>query len=281
MTEDKHISESAFLVNESRARSVALSRDAYAWVWVTEATRRLWEDFSREVYPFDDVELGLRNRFYLDVLEAGIRRDPDTVFVNLAAGFTSYPFLTEKPCRAVEVDFDHVCEYKRAKVGALRKEGLLPARDVEFVACDLRSLSEVERLAARLGRDAGQANSVAFLEGITYYLPGQVLLRLFGALGDIQTAGSVIALDYWTPDAATHPVHVRLRKFFAARFGHSESDYTHFDAGFLKSIPGYEVIETTDIVELETRYSAERKLTRFEEILPEHYAVLERRRERR
>jgi hypothetical protein len=78
----KHISESAFLVNESRARNVGLSHDRYARLWVSDATRKLWEDFAREVYPFDDIELSLRNRFFLERLEAELRKDRTTVFVN-------------------------------------------------------------------------------------------------------------------------------------------------------------------------------------------------------
>jgi O-methyltransferase involved in polyketide biosynthesis len=281
MRNNKHISDSAFLVNESRARNAGLSRDRYAELWVSEATRQLWEDFSREVYPFDAIELSLRNRFYLDVLETSIRKHVDTVFVNFAAGFASYPFLTEKPCRSIEVDFAHVCEYKRRKIDVWRKEGAMPEREVEFIACDLQSESDLGRLAARLRSALSNTTSVAFLEGITYYLPRKGLLRLFDMLRDLQRPGSVIALDFWTPDVATHPVHVRFRKFFADRFGLSESDYNLFDIEFLKSIRGYEPSETTDVVELEKRFSADRKLLRPNEILPEHYAVLRRLAERK
>ena len=280
MGEPKHISASAFLVNESRARNVGLSLDRYAGLWVSEGTRRLWEDFSREVYPLDDVELSLRNRFYLDVLEKALCKDPRTVLVNLAAGFTSYPFLTEKPCRSIEVDFEHVCEYKRHKIDEWRRSRSLPEREVEFVACDLRNGSDLDRLADRLRCNLGTAESVAFLEGITYYLPREDLLGIFRVLEGVQRHGSVVALDFWTPDVETHPVHIRFKKFCAGRFGHDESDYNLFDAGFLRSVPGYDVIEITDIVELETRFSSERKLVHPDEILPEQYAVLVRRRER-
>ena len=45
----------------------------------------------------------------------------------------------------------------------------------------------------------------------------------------------------------------------------------------MRTIDGYEIVELTDIVELERRFSNERKLTAPQEILPERYAVLERR----
>jgi O-methyltransferase involved in polyketide biosynthesis len=280
MGNDRHISESAFLVNESRARNVGLSRDRYAGLWVSEATRRLWEDFSREVYPFDDTELALRNRFFLGVLESSIVNRPDTVFINFAAGFTSYPFLTEQPCRCIEVDFEHVVNFKRGKIEEWRQQGILPGREIDFIPCDLRKGVDVEKLGAQLRTKLASGHTTAFFEGITYYLEHAVLLGLFDLLRNVQRPGSIMALDFWTPDVVTHPVHARFRKFFADRFGHDESDYNLFDEGFLRRIDGYDLVEHTDIVGLERRFSDTCKLVHPQEILPEHYAVLERRSER-
>jgi O-methyltransferase involved in polyketide biosynthesis len=275
--EGPRISDSAFLVNESRARGAELSRDRYARLWVTESTRRLWEDFSREVYPRDDVELPLRNRFYLDALEKAVRLHPNVVFLNLAAGFTSYPFLVERPCRSIEVDFDHVGRFKRTNTDKWIAEGLLPQREVEFIACDLGSERDVASLTERLRGAVGARPTVAFLEGITYYLKREALERIFGLLREIQKAGSKIALDFWPPEYKDHPVHERFRKFCAERFGHAESDYHFFDADLLRGIAGYDIVEETDIVELERRFSCEHRLADPREILPERYAVLDRR----
>jgi len=276
MGRSKHISQSAFLVNESRARNVALSQDPYAKFWVSDATRRLWEEFAREVYPFDDTEIPLRNRFYLGVLEAGLFLHPDMVLINLGAGFTSYPFLTEWPCACIEVDFERVVNFKRLKTDEWKRKGLLPNRDIEFVACDLSKRIEIAALRSRLERELAGRISAAFLEGITYYLESAILSDLFALLRDIQTEESLIAFDFWTPDAAEHPVHKRFRKFFADRFGHGETKYNLFDPALLGIPDGYRLVQRTDIVELERRYSDKKQLLPPEEILPEHYAVLER-----
>ena len=275
--EERGISDSAFLVNESRSRNVALSRDIFAHLWVTEATRRLWEDFSREVYPHDDLELPLRNRFYLDVLERAVREQASVVLVNLAAGFSSYPFLVEKPCRSIEVDFDHVCRFKRSKIDEWRAAGVLPPRGIEFFACDLAVEKDVAMLGAGLRAAIGPDPSVVFLEGITYYLTRDALLRILSLLGKVQSPGSKLALDFWSPEYRDHPVHTRFRKFFAERFGRGESEYHFFDADLLRSFDGYEIVELADIVELESRFSSGRRLADPREILPERYAVLERR----
>jgi O-methyltransferase involved in polyketide biosynthesis len=271
------ISDSAFLVNESRARNVALSRDRFARLWVTDSTRRLWEDFSRAVYPLDDVELPLRNRFYLGVLDAALRRDPRTVFLNLAAGFTSYPFLVETLPRAIEVDFEHVCNFKRSKIAEWQEKGLMPPREIEFMPCDLSSECDLDSLASRLGEILPAATSVVFLEGITYYLRAARLERILGILANAQRPRSIVALDFWTPDVEQHPVHLRLRRFFAERFGHAESDYSLFERDTFRSVDGYDLVEMCDIAELEKRFSSDQKLADPLEIIPECYAVLEHR----
>jgi O-methyltransferase involved in polyketide biosynthesis len=275
--EERGISDSAFLVNESRSRNVPLSRDRFARLWVTEATRRLWEDFAREVYPRDDVELSLRNRFYLDVLEKAVREQPSVVFVNLAAGFSSYPFLIEKPCRSIEADLERVCRFKRSRIEEWCAAGVLPPREIEFVACDLAVEKDIAMLGARLRDAIGSGPSVFFLEGITYYLKRDALLRILGLLGEIQSPGSRLALDFWSPEYRDLPVPTRFRKFFAERFGHGESEYHFFGADLLRSFGGYEIVDLADIVELESRFSSERRLADPRQILPERYAVLERR----
>lgn len=272
----EHISETAFLVNESRARNTELSHDWYAHLWVTDATKKLWREFSREVYPLDDIELSVRNRFFLECLETALTRDPQTVFVNFGAGFTSYPFLTVRPCECIEVDFAHVCDFKQRKITEWRRAGVIPERDVEFIAADLGDEADVERLGDVLSRSLSDRHSVATLEGISYYLDMDSLVGLFAMLRALQRPGSVISLDFWTPDDASGPVHTRLKQFFSKRFGIEKASYNIFDIDFLRSVDGYEVSEVTDVQELERVYAGTSHLADPDKIIPEHYAVLTR-----
>ncbi len=274
MAFDKHISESAFLVNESRARNIELSRDRYARLWVTDSTRKLWDDFTREVYPYDDIELGLRNRFFLERLNIFIDTNQDVVFVNIGSGFTSYPFLTDKRCRCIEVDYAHVIDYKRRKLATWQADGLLPERKIEFLPANLANESDVEDLSNYLGLLLANNSSFILLEGLTYYLEKKVLQRIFNMFSRIQERDSVLTFDYWRPDVIEHPIFLRFRDFFSRRLGYDEKHYTLFDDDFLQSLPGYEIVEITDIQELETIYSKTTFLADYQKILPEHYAVL-------
>jgi len=87
----KDVSVTAFIVNESRARLESLSGDIYAKLWVTEETKRLWEELAQAVYPYDHINLSLRNRFYLDRIKEFVNQNKESVFINMAAGIYILP----------------------------------------------------------------------------------------------------------------------------------------------------------------------------------------------
>jgi O-methyltransferase involved in polyketide biosynthesis len=270
----RHISDSAFLVNESRARNMELSQDRYAHLWVTDGTRRLWEDFSKEVCPHDAVELGLRNRFFLEQLNTFLVSNQDAVFINIAAGFTSYPFLVDQPCHCIEVDYPQVVGFKRAKINEWQSEGKLPERDINFLAADLTDERDLENVAYILKEQLAGRPSVIFMEGLSYYITKHQLNRLFSLFAGLQTPGSTIVFDYWRPDHLSHPVFIRFVKFFAERMDHGEKQYNLFDLEYIKSIPGYSVTAATDIQALEEKFAGTTILADYDTILPEYYAVL-------
>lgn len=271
---EKHISESAFLVNESRARNVALSQDRFASLWISDATRELWEDFTQTVYPYDDIELGVRNRYFLERLNDQIATGHIASFINVAAGFTSYPFLINNPCRCVEIDFDHVLAYKQSRIATWQNAGKMPHREIAYFPADLNDPDDVQSLEHQLQSLLHGARSFILLEGITYYLRMDVLQGLFDLFSRIQPTGSVLAFDFWKPEFAHHPITERFKTFFAERFGYRELDYNLFDEDFVRSRPGYELLEVTNVQEQERILSGTNILANYEEILPENYALL-------
>ena len=62
-----------------------ISRASYAHLWVTDEARRLWQELAQDVYPYDHISSGLRNRFYLERLSAFVADHKDGAFVNIAA----------------------------------------------------------------------------------------------------------------------------------------------------------------------------------------------------
>jgi O-methyltransferase involved in polyketide biosynthesis len=276
MTIDHTLSESAFLVNESRARRIDISHDVYAHLWVSNETRRLWNDFTRQVYPYDDIELGLRNRFFLEQVRSYVNSIKNGVFINLGAGFTSYSLLLSSSCLCIELDVPAVIDYKREKIAAFQKEGLMPSRKIMFKSVNLESPQDRKEIETFLKTKLRGKSSFIFLEGITYYLQQETLDALFKLCSTIQTNGSRLAFDFWTPSAATHPVFQRFAQFFSERFHYEPSTYTFLDEESIKKIRGYTISAMTDIQQLECTYLKTRILQNYQNILPEQYVVLTR-----
>jgi O-methyltransferase involved in polyketide biosynthesis len=276
MESAQRISDSAFLVNESRARNVALSGDHYAHLWTSTSTSRLWEDFAREVYPLDHIELALRCRFFLERLQAYVGANPDSMFVNIGAGFTSYPFLLDDPVPSVEVDAPHVVSHKRERVERWQANGVLPRRRVEFIGADLADAGDMDRLESRLGALVAGRRSFVLLEGLVYYLDSPVFNRMMDMIERVQCSGSRLALDFWTPRSTANPVYQRFMDFCVRRFGRRDNRCLLFDDVALRSRVGYDLIEQTDIQCLERDLAGTEFLTDWSAILPESYAVLDR-----
>jgi O-methyltransferase involved in polyketide biosynthesis len=269
------VSGTAFVVNLSRARQVALSGDEYAHLWVTPETQALWDELAREVYPHDDVSLSLRNRFYLTRLRAFVAAHPTPTFVNLGAGFTSYPQLVDARCRSIEVDLPGIVTYKRDRVDAWVRDGLLPLRPLTFHAADLMQPVDLDALATALV-DWCAGPSFVLMEGLVYYLARPALDRLFAMLARAQQPGSVVAFEYWPTDADRYGVYRRLETYLARRFGRTAHGYTLLDAADVRAIAGYDVAETSDIAAEERAHAPTRVLQGIDDRLPIEFVVLRR-----
>lgn len=269
------VSGTAFVVNLSRARQVALSEDTFAHLWVTPETQPLWDELAREVYPHDDVSLSLRNRFYLTRLRAFVAANPSPTFVNLGAGFTSYPQLVDARCHSIEVDLPGIVAHKRERIDAWVREGILPARSLGFHAADLMRPADLDHLATAL--DGWCADpSFVLMEGLVYYLSRPVLDRLFSMLAHAQQPGSLVAFEYWPTDAARYGVYRRLEAYLARQFGRATHGYTLLDPAAVGAVAGYAVAETSDIAAEERLHASTRVLQGIDDRLPIQFVVLRR-----
>jgi O-methyltransferase involved in polyketide biosynthesis len=270
------ISETAFLVNASRARRVEISQDRYAKLWVSHTTQELWNDFADKVYTQDDRVVSIRTRYFLDHLNAFINSFESPVFINVGAGFTSYPFLIQGSCKCIEIDYEHTIHYKRNKIADWQREGLLPRRQVEYFATDLNHPSQREHLKAQLAEWINHHPSFILLEGITYFLAKPILRELLEAFSVVQCPDSIVGFDFWKPDVQTYPVFIRLQKYVAERFGYKETHYNLFDLDFIESISAYQVEEITTVIEQEKIYVKTAILQDREKVLPENYVILKK-----
>lgn len=268
------ISGTAFVINVSRAKREDVSLDIYAKLWITPEAEALWDELAREVYPFDDVSSSLRNRFYLEQQRAFAAKNARPVSINLAAGFSTYPFLLGPQWRCVEIDYPHIMDAKKERTASFEAQGRLPRRDVTFFGADLGREADLQALGRAMPGWIAERPTFVMMEGITYYLPRPVLDRLFALYAARLPAGSLVAFEHWPPDAAAYPVFQRLNAYLKDRFGWTAPAYNLFDQDYVAGIPGFEVVETTDIATAERRWSPGRVLQDKASRLPIFFCVL-------
>lgn len=257
-----------------------MSRDEYARHWVPSERRStvatLWDDFSREVYPYDDLELGIRNRFFLERMQRFNNMYSEAALVNVGAGLTSYPFLLEREIPCFECDLPYVVEFKRQRMDELLASDILPRRNLTFVGLDVSRLEGQEQLRVLLVITLANRPTFILLEGLSYYLNFPVLDALFEVFREGQRPGSQVALDFWMPNLLQHPVFLRLKAFFTKRFGFAAQSYCLLDQHWISAIEGYRILELSNAAHSEAIYAASSVLDNESAILPENYVVLER-----
>lgn len=268
------ISATAFVINVSRAKREDLSQDIYAKLWVTPEAETLWDELARVVYPADDVSSSLRNRFYLERQRTFAAKNAHPVSLNVAAGFSSYPYLLGPQWRCVEVDYPHIVAAKRERTVTWEADGRLPRRDVTSFGADLGQAAGVEAVGRALPGWIAARPTFVVMEGITYYLPRPVLDRLFALYAAHLPAGSLVVFEHWPPDAATYPVFTRLNAYLKNRFDWTAPAYDLFDGDYLAGLAGFEVVETADIAAAERRWSTGRVLQDRSFRLPILFCVL-------
>jgi len=280
MTDTIHhdVSGTAFVVNYSRSRMEKISQDHFAHLWVTRESIALWKELAQDVYPNDDLNLSLRNRFYLGHLRQFLHEQKyqRPIAVNIASGFTSYPFLIDEKCTFLEFDLPAIMEYKKKTVARWMREKKLPVRSVHYIPVDLNDAEQRCVMKEDLQRAIGNRPSFVILEGVTYYLRKDVLLDLISILGEVQTRGSVIALDYWKPDSMLYPVMIRLKGFFDRKFGDRGTGWYLYDEAVFRDIGGYTLNESTDIATLEVKYSPTRLFQGRDNKIPVYFSVLKK-----
>jgi O-methyltransferase involved in polyketide biosynthesis len=274
MQEYKDVSITAFIVNESRRRLESLSGDIYAKLWVTEETKNLWEELAEEVYPYDHINLSLRNRFYLERIRGFVNEYDESVFVNMAAGFTSYPYLLDTPCRSIETDYPHILNFKAKKVKKWQEEGVLPDRPVEFYPLDLEDPDELKSFERNFSSWCADKPTIVIMEGITYYLSPRTLERLFSCYAKYPAPGSLVVFDYWGVDSDDYPVIQRVKKYLSKVSNGPVKPFTYLDMNYIHKIKGFSIVENTDIAELERRYGESRLLQKKENRFPTEFVVL-------
>jgi O-methyltransferase involved in polyketide biosynthesis len=274
----QHISDTAFVVNESRINRIDISKDVFAELWFPpsrrEKIRSLWKDFLTQVFPYDDLLISIRNRYFLNHLNAFFRAYPNGVFVNLGAGFTSYPFLLDNPVRSIEVDVDHNSIYKQNRVADLIKTGALPHRDITFLKTDFNQPEDRQKLFFQLSEILADLPVFLLLEGVSYYLALDSFQALLHFGRELTNPHIRFAFDFWKPELKEQPICNKIEQFFAKHFEYSPQDYLFLDPDWIHDLDGYQILESTDVIEQELKIAESIHMQDTPNTLVENYVIL-------
>mgnify|MGYP006259727237 FL=1 len=100
------VSDTAFITGYYRSLNEALSQDPWSKLWMTEKAKELGDAFVNEVSPHDPVNIQLRSRFFLEALRRYSKNHEHFGFINLGAGFTTYPYHDFMINQAISFEYD-------------------------------------------------------------------------------------------------------------------------------------------------------------------------------
>jgi O-methyltransferase involved in polyketide biosynthesis len=270
-----NVQDTAFWMASCRASDESLSQDPLAKYWVTSQGHELYELYLQEVSPSENLMMCLRNRFFLDRMRSFFDRHPDGILVNVGAGVTSYPYLLNRGHLCVEVDCAPVVSFKSQKMAELRKQGLVPERQVEFIDCDLDDGDQLLRLKTRLEKLVDRPSFI-LIEGVIYYLKDKSVRDLLAICAGIQRTGDQLGIVSWKPDFIDGSFYKNFSKFLSQRLGQENGDYTFFDNSFFHNLPQYNLLEYVDNPQLLKKFKPGVNIESVGSYADEQLFVLER-----
>lgn len=267
------LSETAFLVNWARAFDPKLSKDPWAHLWVTEKSKQFGERFREKVSRWEEWLVCLRNRYFADALEAFEKQHRPFTFLNIAAGFTTYPYLLDGENRVIEVDYPHVIAYKKEKLALFEKEGKIPKRQIQFVSLDLNQENVVQTLEKIIKNNLPPF--FVLLEGLLYYLKPKAVENIFVLLDKQLPPQSRVGVISWASQIKNTQTMQAVQNYFESELGFSKQEYTWINDEWFDQWKNLKVLERTNYIELDQRYCNPPNHFKREEIIDESFHLLE------
>jgi O-methyltransferase involved in polyketide biosynthesis len=234
----------------------------------------IWRTVQKKVSRWEEWLVCLRNRYFADCLEAFEKRHETFTFLNIAAGFTTYPYLISDKRTVVEIDYPHVIAYKREKLAFFEKNGDVPRRTIQFIALDLN-----QKEALRTIKEIIQKSAPPFfvlLEGLLYYLKPESVKNIFTLLNVELPAESQVGVISWASQIKKSGVMVAVQDYFANELGFPKQEYTWIDDEWFDRWGKLKVVERTNYIELDRRYCQPPNNFQREEIIDESFHLLQR-----
>lgn len=268
------ISDTAFLVNWSKAQNPELSKDPWAHLWVTEKSAHFAKEFTAKVSSGHPLVPALRNRFFVEAIQALEQKVGQFAFMNMGADFTSYPYLIGVKNPIYEIDLSHVISYKKEKLQEFEETGKIPRRPIDFISLDLNDSDAPTQIRDLIKQQKDQPCFI-LMEGILYYLKKTAVDALFSLLNNELPPRSQVGFVIWPPEIQNVPTMRALARYFEIELGFPKQQYTWLSKEWVKNWGNLHCLEQTDYVSLEKKYGHEPYRLSFENIVNESVFLME------
>ncbi|EKE16556.1 MAG: adenosine-deaminase [uncultured bacterium] len=275
MKHQKNISETAYLTATCRSKKTAISRDVYARFFIDKEAEVLRKKYLKKVSPKEDLLQALRNNFFLKKLKLFFKGHPEGIFVNIGAGFSTYPFLLSDKFKYIEVDTPGLIDEKKKKTKELTDNNLLPARNIKFYSADLNVDNDLNELKKYLSKELKNKKSFILIEGLIYYLREDKAIRLLEIVKQIQSKNSVLGILALSEKFIKNPIYKRFKNFVEKNTDDNRFEFTFFKPKVFELLRGYACLIKTDYSKL-SNINDINKIKSDEDIFWEDFYILKK-----
>ncbi|MCH9659622.1 MAG: class I SAM-dependent methyltransferase [Bacteroidetes bacterium] len=267
------VHDTAFMIAYYRAQHESVSKDPYASIWPGPGVKPWIDSFTEQVSPHDEILHCLRNRFFFEELQQLAAEPQPLLVINLGAGFSMYPYTLPSEVVTVEVDFDAVAQYKRAKVKSFQKEGILPHREVHFMAADITNPEEQAAIIETLETYKGYKR-VVLIEGVFFFLTKDEIGKVWSFCNKILTTEDRVMCVSFEDSLLKTPVFKRLTRYFSEVLKSDHNPYTTLPHSYYEHRDGFTLLKQESGFQLGQKLGVMNSNLDSMELLNEHFYVL-------
>lgn len=267
------IHETAMVTATFRSMNPDLSKDNYAYLWASEGSKNHAEKYSTAVSMYEAHAHCLRNRFFYETISNLMMEAEIELLINFGSGFSMYPYLLPEALTHIEIDLPEVVAYKEEVTQKWTRQGLLPARNLSFLASNFNEekdpvlLDQIQEVKAK-------RRSFILLEGVLFFIGKEDTTRLFQIFDDIQEPGEYLGSVSFRPSLEKKPVFQKLMKFVEGNLRKNQQfNYQTLEDKFYEGMNNYKLINHRDTFTLNKEFSPEHYLNKLE-VLNEHMYIL-------
>jgi len=269
------VHDTAFMIAYYRAQHEVLSRDPFAKLWLRPGLERWANEFAEAVSEHDEILHSLRNRFFHDALDDLITGHESTLFINLGAGFSMYPYVLPEEVVTIEVDFEEIISYKKHKLVSFENQQKIPMRKVIHQQADITTL-EGQLAIQNLLKEFQGHRKVILIEGVFFFLSEAQIASTISFCKQIMNEGDHLLCVSFDDSVKQTDVFERLTCYFSEVLKSEHNPHTTLPHRHYKTLSGFELVNQSSGLELGRMLEVLPNSFSEEEILNEYYYVLKR-----